>query len=199
MRKPRPENERPGVTAQARNGSANNPNSGIRIGKKRRQHKRFCEEHLTPDRLSEADEAIERLFVGGSNLQQAKVKGGVTPTTPVYDTQRDDADQGEAAFDTFKDRIYQVAGVRSKFYFLADSGEWKVLLGKSELEQALHNSFVGSGGINVEELKHHVAQCNRLCFAFDQLPGMEKGIHRVRLRPSGEIVRVLVRKGGQVS
>jgi hypothetical protein len=97
------------------------------------------------------------------------------------------------------DRVYQVEGAARKFYFLSDSEDWLELSGK-ELKQALEKSREWPSTENrdafFEELKHHVAQFNQLYFAFNQLPGMEKRIHRVRVKPSGEIVRVLVRRGG---
>jgi hypothetical protein len=97
------------------------------------------------------------------------------------------------------DRVYQVEGVPRKFYFLSDSADW-LKLSRKELKQALEKSKEWPSTENkaafFEELKRHVAHFNQLCFAFNQLPGMEKGIHWVRLRPSGEVVRVLVRQGG---
>ena len=96
------------------------------------------------------------------------------------------------------DRVYQVKGVARKFYFLSDSADWLKLSGK-ELKQALEKSREWPSTEDKDaffgELKHHVAEFNQLGFVFNQLPGMEKKIHRVRFRPSGEVLRVLVRKG----
>jgi hypothetical protein len=99
-------------------------------------------------------------------------------------------------------RVYQVKGVARKFYFLSDSADWLTLSGK-ELKQALEKSREWPSTEDKDaffgELKHHVAEFNQLGFAFNQLPGMEQGIHWLRLRPSGQVIRVLVRQGGQVS
>ena len=96
------------------------------------------------------------------------------------------------------DRVYQVEGVPRKFYFLSDSADW-LKLSRKELKQALEKSREWPSTEDKDaffgELKHHVAEFNQLGFVFNQLPGMEKKIHRVRFRPSGEVLRVLVRKG----
>jgi hypothetical protein len=63
MSKSPPENEKPGITARALNGSEINSNYNRRIAKKRPQHKRLLEEHLTVDQTRKTEDALGKLLL----------------------------------------------------------------------------------------------------------------------------------------